>query len=478
MIYTIAWNKLTRTLISFQNVQNTEINNPYCTIFAIGNGKIFKISSKKTEKKDTKSLYLFADSIRTLFPATKGIYHCPSKSTIYGSCNSQELNNIFPNKEWHLQFKYSSKKEKNFYERVIEDVNRYEIDQYALKVAFQETHSQISIGFQVNNAQIGIAGYVDYWHFNKKQHKVAQQTFETIKKIIDDIAEVFEYNRPPMAIISPICRNALQNVAIEHKERSGNYFFNWYQQLNHEADWRTTLYGNRYPVYQPESFNMAKQNEESKHIVKMNNNNPRTQYMKYINATQNTDQIAQTLSNFWRISLPVAMSFATWFISAGGNSQLLADQVSNGALPKDVVQSVQKNEKTTNQVTKIDSSEAKIAKLKPEIQQKIRNVLIKLKKLGWQPIVAEGLRTIEEQKNKIKGGFSKVKNPSASLHTQGLAADIVDQRYGWNGPAKDLKFKFWLDLGKIAAEEGLEWGGNWKSFKDVAHVQLTVKKSK
>ena len=51
------------------------------------------------------------------------------------------------------------------------------------------------------------------------------------------------------------------------------------------------------------------------------------------------------------------------------------------------------------------------------------------------------------------------------------AADIVDRRYGWGGPAKNLGFKFWKDLGAAARAEGLTWGGDWRSFKDVAHVQ-------
>ena len=55
------------------------------------------------------------------------------------------------------------------------------------------------------------------------------------------------------------------------------------------------------------------------------------------------------------------------------------------------------------------------------------------------------------------------------------AADIVDERWGWEGPAKDLNHQFWNDLGRFAKAAGLEWGGDWKKpRKDVAHVQMAV----
>jgi hypothetical protein len=48
------------------------------------------------------------------------------------------------------------------------------------------------------------------------------------------------------------------------------------------------------------------------------------------------------------------------------------------------------------------------------------------------------------------------------------AADIIDKRYAWN---ISQSHAFWTALGKAAKKRGLEWGGDWKSFKDVAHIQ-------
>ena len=119
---------------------------------------------------------------------------------------------------------------------------------------------------------------------------------------------------------------------------------------------------------------------------------------------------------------------------------------------------------------KIDS--IKIDELDKSLQPKIEAILKELTLKGWKPRVAEGLRTVEQQREKVRKGYSKTMN---SKHLTGRAADIIDRRYGWNGPASNLNYAFWNDLGKAAVKQGLVWGGNWKSFKDVAHVEMKNK---
>ncbi len=114
----------------------------------------------------------------------------------------------------------------------------------------------------------------------------------------------------------------------------------------------------------------------------------------------------------------------------------------------------------------------KLSHVTPYLQTRVLKIFVILESKGWQPIVAEGVRTLKEQQKKIDQGVSQLKNPKRSRHTTGDAVDIVDKRYGWEGPMSNLNHQFWKDLGKAAVEQGLEWGGNWKTFKDVAHVQV------
>jgi hypothetical protein len=124
-------------------------------------------------------------------------------------------------------------------------------------------------------------------------------------------------------------------------------------------------------------------------------------------------------------------------------------------------------------------------RLHPVFRQYVEQILSDLRSRGWQPIVASAVRTEAEQADKVKQGYSKTKNSwhvastAASLWetknsysvVHGNAVDIVDKRYGWEGKAANTQFKFWSDLGAAAKARGCVWGGDWKTFKDVAHVE-------
>lgn len=103
--------------------------------------------------------------------------------------------------------------------------------------------------------------------------------------------------------------------------------------------------------------------------------------------------------------------------------------------------------------------------LDPVFSQKITTVLSCLESKGWAPRVASGLRSAEEQAQKVAQGYSDITN---SKHLGGRAADVIDRRYAWNIPKSHA---FWQDLSTCAKAQGLNWGGDW-TIKDVAHVEL------
>jgi peptidoglycan L-alanyl-D-glutamate endopeptidase CwlK len=111
----------------------------------------------------------------------------------------------------------------------------------------------------------------------------------------------------------------------------------------------------------------------------------------------------------------------------------------------------------------------KLAGLEPAFRGKVVAILQELAGKGWKPFVAEGLRTQSQQDEKVRLGYSRTRN---SRHLTGHAADIVDRRWGWGGPAASTSHQFWQDLGTAARARGLTWGGDWRSFKDVAHIEV------
>lgn len=90
-------------------------------------------------------------------------------------------------------------------------------------------------------------------------------------------------------------------------------------------------------------------------------------------------------------------------------------------------------------------------------------------------VVIEGLRTKERQKQLVASGASETMN---SRHLTGHAVDLVP--IGPNGKAA-FDWPLYDNLGpavKAAAEKegvALDWGGDWKSFKDGPHFELDRK---
>jgi peptidoglycan LD-endopeptidase CwlK len=89
-------------------------------------------------------------------------------------------------------------------------------------------------------------------------------------------------------------------------------------------------------------------------------------------------------------------------------------------------------------------------------------------------MVVEGMRTLERQKKLVAEGKSTTMN---SRHLSGHAVDLaayVDGELEWGEPEHDHI----AEAMKTAASElghELEWGGDWKSFVDPPHFQLSWK---
>ena len=85
--------------------------------------------------------------------------------------------------------------------------------------------------------------------------------------------------------------------------------------------------------------------------------------------------------------------------------------------------------------------------------------------------VGEGLRSVERQKKLVAAGKSTTMN---SRHITGHAVDLFPYPVSW-----DWKYFHPIaDAMKQAAKQldvDLQWGGDWKSFPDGPHFQLSRK---
>lgn len=114
------------------------------------------------------------------------------------------------------------------------------------------------------------------------------------------------------------------------------------------------------------------------------------------------------------------------------------------------------------------------AGLVPAFAQKLAIFENKLSEHGIKVVLTWGYRSIIEQNTLYAKGRtapgSVVTNARGgySWHNFGRAADyafVVNGKITWNG--------HWDIFGRVARECGLEWGGDFKRFKDRPHVQWT-----
>jgi len=113
-------------------------------------------------------------------------------------------------------------------------------------------------------------------------------------------------------------------------------------------------------------------------------------------------------------------------------------------------------------------SEGRLDGVHPDLQKVVR---LAIKKTEVDFTVLEGVRSLKRQRELVNKGASKTMN---SRHLTGHAVDLGAYVFGevrWDWP---LYHKIAKAMKDAAQELGvdIEWGGDWRSFKDGPHFQL------
>jgi peptidoglycan L-alanyl-D-glutamate endopeptidase CwlK len=115
--------------------------------------------------------------------------------------------------------------------------------------------------------------------------------------------------------------------------------------------------------------------------------------------------------------------------------------------------------------------------LLPQVRERVQAFLDACKVQGIDLLVISTFRDAESQNALYLQGRANpgkvVTNAQAgqSFHNYRCAVDVVPIRDGklvW-----DAKDAVWQAIGKIGKDQGLEWAGDWKRFKELAHFQYT-----
>lgn len=128
------------------------------------------------------------------------------------------------------------------------------------------------------------------------------------------------------------------------------------------------------------------------------------------------------------------------------------------------------------------ASEARLVRINPQLANRIRLMASELRSQGITIMAVSGLRTFAEQNalyaqgRTTPGSIVTNARGGQSLHNYGLAVDVVP--VGANGqPDWNVGSDVWQRIGAAGKNQGIEWGGDWTSFVDRPHFQMTAGKS-
>lgn len=120
-------------------------------------------------------------------------------------------------------------------------------------------------------------------------------------------------------------------------------------------------------------------------------------------------------------------------------------------------------------------SSRSLTDLHPAFQAKAAEFAIAATAAGLDVLIYCTLRSMEEQAQLYALGRTKpgkiVTNakPGLSAHNFGLAFDgapLIQGKIAWDDHAS------WQTYGRVAAQVGLEWAGNWTSFQEFPHIEM------
>jgi peptidoglycan L-alanyl-D-glutamate endopeptidase CwlK len=131
---------------------------------------------------------------------------------------------------------------------------------------------------------------------------------------------------------------------------------------------------------------------------------------------------------------------------------------------------------------------ANLKDLNPIVKDKVEQLqtIMDNKLTKYKMIITQGFRSMDEQAKLYAQGRTApghiVTNarPGTSYHNYGLAVDFALVTPDGKKAVWDVKSDFdhdgkadWMEVVAEAKKLGFEWGGDWTSFKDMPHLQIT-----
>lgn len=122
----------------------------------------------------------------------------------------------------------------------------------------------------------------------------------------------------------------------------------------------------------------------------------------------------------------------------------------------------------------IASADRRWERVDAGLRQRVLAIYQAMARQGYRMVLVEGYRSPERQAALARrGSATTLAGAGRSCHQYGLAVDSAlyrDGRLQWDMDDPWTRRGYQL-YGRLAADAGLEWGGNWRRLKDYVHVE-------
>lgn len=127
------------------------------------------------------------------------------------------------------------------------DYQRWIVDSYEATVYLTKTDYKITISITVNKVHLGTIMLQMFWKYDLKEEKRATKAYEQIIKAVSNIFDDLTNKELPSSLYESMIRHDCRKIDTEKLAKTTIPNFNYSQNIEYERDWRSSLYGNRYP---------------------------------------------------------------------------------------------------------------------------------------------------------------------------------------------------------------------------------------
>lgn len=133
------------------------------------------------------------------------------------------------------------------------DYQRWVVDAYTASAYLTETKYKIVVSVTVNKQHLGTIMFQMFWKYELGQLDKARKTFAKVKEIVAKVFGELSDDEAPSSLYESMLRHDCAKIDPDAIAPTTHSMINHAQKYVYERDWRTSIYGNRYPKPQDHS---------------------------------------------------------------------------------------------------------------------------------------------------------------------------------------------------------------------------------